>query len=119
MATITPTKTRYRSPHKLDVVWEGFAANADVGTAVEYPELFDRTFQILGTFTGSLEITLEGSLDGGTTWFTLTDAADTAIVKTAAAGGAITQVTPQIRPRCTVGTGGGDVDVHLFLRGKK
>ena len=119
MATVTPTLDTDISPHNIIVKWEGFAASADVGTAVEYENLSDRTVQIFGTFTGSLEMTIEGSLDGGTTWFSLTDPQGNAIVKTAAAGEAISEAVPLIRPRATAGSGGADVDVYIYMKGRR
>jgi hypothetical protein len=103
----------------LRVKWEGFAASGDVGGSVAMPVFPDRTVQALGTFAGGLEITIEGSLDGGTTWFTLTDPQGNSLVKTSAAGEAVTELVPLIRPRATAGSGGGDVDVYLFMGGNR
>jgi hypothetical protein len=119
MATITPTQIPNEDIRVFTVKWVGFAASGDVGTAVTLPTFPDRTMQVLGSFTGSLEITLQGSLDGGTTWFTLTDPQGNAIVKTAAAGEAVTELVPLIRPRATAGSGGGAADVYLFLGGNR
>jgi len=119
MATVTPTRVVETGQDRIMHVWEGFAASADVGTAVEYGSWRDRTVQVLGTFTGSLEITIEGSNDGGTTWFPLTKTSDgTSIALTAAGGCGINEVAKLIRPRATAGSGGGDADVYLYVLGK-
>lgn len=111
--------TRGPSPdirnHRLH--WDGFAASADVGDAVAWGSWNDCTVQMIGTFAGSLGITMQGSLDGGTTWFTLTDLNNAAIVMTAVGGKGIAEAVPLIRPLATAGSGGADVDVWLYLSG--
>lgn len=119
MATVTPTLLPDADISHMRVKWEGFAISGDVGTAVAFPAFPDRTAQILGSFTGGLEITIEGSLDGGTTFFPLTDPQGNSIVKTAAAGEAITELVPLVRPRATAGSGGGDADVYIFMGGNR
>lgn len=116
---ITPTVVPSEDINHLLVKWEGFVTNNDVGTAVAMPAFPDRTVQIFGTFAGSIEITMQGSLDGGTTWFSLTDPQGNAIAKTSAAGEAITELVPLIRPKATAGSGGADVDVYLFMGGNR
>lgn len=117
MATLT--HTRYPSPDIRNhrVRWEGFAASADVGDAIAWGSWNDVTVQALGTFAGSISVLLEGSLDGGTTWFQLTDLNNTSIAFTAAGGKGVAEAVPMIRPRATAGSGGADVDIWLFLAG--
>lgn len=119
MATITPTLVPSTDISHITYKWEGFATNGDVGAAVAMPGYPDRTVQILGTFGTGGEITLEGSLDGGTTYFTLTDPQGNSIVKTAAGGEAITELVGLIRPRLTAGTGSIDIDVYVFMGGNR
>lgn len=118
MATVTPTLTPTTSPHNLTVNWEGFAASGDVGTAVKYGNFTDRTVQVLGDFTGSLSIRIEGSNDGGTTWTVLTDPQGNALNFTAAGIEAISENPQQIRCRATAGSGGADADVHINFKGR-
>ena len=118
MATKTPTLVPTTSPHNLAVEWAGFAASGDVGTAVQYENLTDRTVQITGTFTGSPTIVIEGSNDG-TNYETLTDPQGNALSFTAAGLEAISENPKYIRPRATAGTGGADVDVRLNMKGRR
>ena len=117
MATIVPTVLPGADIKHQRVSWEGFAASGDVGTAVTvlgpYP---DKTVQVFGTFAGAAAITWEGSLDGGATYFTLTDVNNVALVLSAAAGKAVTEAVPLIRPRMTAGAA-ADVDCWLFASG--
>jgi hypothetical protein len=120
MTDIAADLTPYQNPSYQKLSWEGFAASGDVGLAYvtpESPEFSDRSVQVLGTFTGSLEITIEGSNDGGTTWATLHDPAGNTLVFTAAGLKAILELTEMIRAKATAGSGGGDADVHLFMKG--
>lgn len=117
MATVTPTRYPDPDSRMIRVGWVGFAASADVGTEVKMPAHRDRSVQVIGTFTGSLGITIEGSNDGGTTWTALTDPQGNSIVKTAAALEAITEFVGLIRPRATAGSGGAAVDVYICFGG--
>lgn len=118
MATINHTLSSETSPNIRTVSWEGFAALNDVGDAVEMGFFSDRTVQTVGTFAGSIEITIEGSNDG-VNFTVLTDPQGNAIEPTAECIEAIIELPRYIRPRVTVGSGGADVDVHLFMRGTK
>ena len=95
----------------------GFVTSGDVSLGHVLAGFNDRSVQVLGTFAGSLGITIEGSNDGGTTWATLTDHTGAALVFTAAGIKAIAELPGQIRARATAGSGGADVDVHIFMRG--
>ena len=118
MATIAPTVLPGADIKHQRVSWEGFAASGDVGTAVTvlgpYP---DKTVQSVGTYAGSLSILWEGSLDGGVTWFGLTDVNNVSLAMTAVGGKAVAEAVPQIRPRATAGAGAADVDCWLFASG--
>lgn len=118
MATITPTIHPGPDVRMQRVSWEGFVTSGDVGTEVKVLGPYnDKTVQALGTFAGSLGITWEGSLDGGTTWAALRDLNHTALVQTAVGIEGVEQAVPLIRPRATAGSGGADVDVWLFATG--
>lgn len=118
MATITPTLHPGPDVRMQRVVWEGFAASGDVGTEVQVLGPYnDKTVQALGSFTGSLAITWQGSLDGGVTWAALRDLNHTSLVQSAAGIEGVEQAVPLIRPLATAGSGGGDADVWLFATG--
>lgn len=119
MATLTPAKTPAPDLRHMRVRWEGFVIAADDGLPVEMGTYPDRSVQVLGSFTGGLEITIQGSNDGGTTWATLTDPQGNALVFTAARIEAITELVHQVRPLATAGAGGGDADVHIFFGGNR
>lgn len=117
MATVPHTRAPSPEIRAHRIHWDGFAASGDVGEAVAWNGWNDCTMQALGTFAGSISITMQGSLDGGTTWFALTDLNATTIALTAAGGKGISEVVPLIRPAATAGSGGADVDVWLYVTG--
>lgn len=73
-----------------------------VGDAIEFPGAADRTVQFVGTNWGGSTAVLEGSLDGGDTYFTLTDPQGNTINKTSNDGEAVTENTLLIRSRLSV-----------------
>lgn len=85
------------------------------GDAISVPGASDRCFQAFGTWGGAT-LVLEGSLDGGTTWFTLSDPQGSAISETANAGKAIAENPLSIRPRLSAVGVGASVDVYLLSR---
>lgn len=87
-----------------------------IGTAVAYPDYADRTVQFASSSWGAATAALEGSLDGGTTWFVLTDPQGNAISKTANAGEAVSEAVPLIRAQLTVVGAGAVVSAILYLR---
>jgi|SRR4030095_3959992 hypothetical protein len=92
-------------------------ANADSGAPVDVTDLADLTFQCIGpTFGAGGTIILEGSLDGGTTYFPLKDPSSTAISLTAAGGRAVLEHTPHVRPRVTGGDGSTALVAILMAR---
>jgi hypothetical protein len=115
MATITPTITYRPNGHanSVLVVWEGLATGDD-GAPVELPSWPDKTVQVLGNFNAaSVTLTMQGSLDGGTTYFSLTDPQGNAIAKTAAAAEVISESPKTIRPLASGGAA-GDIDIYLL-----
>ncbi len=118
MATVPLTLVPSDDIKHFRAKWEGFAASGDDGTPLRIAGAYlDRTVQVMGTFTGSLGITWQGSLDNGVTWFTLTDLNATSIVLTAAGGKGVAEAVPLIRPLATAGAGGADVDCWIFCGG--
>lgn len=88
----------------------------DVGAAFSgYDDYSDRTVQFFGTFT-TATVLLEGSLDGGTTWATLTDPQGNALSKVAATMENVQELTPLVRPRLTGANFTTDITVVLYAR---
>lgn len=119
MATLTPVRTPAPDQRFMRVRWTGFAIATDDGTPVEMGNYPDRSVQVVGSFTGGLEITIQGSNDGGTTWAPLTDPQGNALVFTSARLEAITELVQLIRPLATAGAGGGGAAVHIFFGGNR
>jgi hypothetical protein len=118
MAIVTPSMTRDTDAKIARARWVGLIAAADVGVAVGLPDYLDRTVQVVGSFGAGGQITIEGSLDGGTTYATLTDQLGNPLVFSAAGIKYVTEVTPLIRPRQTAGSG-ANLDVHIHFGGKR
>jgi hypothetical protein len=91
--------------------------DADTGTAIEMPQLSDRSVQFSGTF-GTATVILQGS-NNGTDWVTLADGQGNAISKTAAAIEQIAEFTRYIRPNTSGGGGGVVIAVTVFGRGQE
>lgn len=83
------------------------------GAAVAYEDYQDRAVQATGTFGGAT-LQWEGSLDGGTTWFILTNPQGTAIAFTAAGGSQISEASALIRPRLTTVGAGATINAILY-----
>lgn len=86
------------------------------GDAAANPGAPDKSFQFTGAFGGTGVATIEGSNDGGTTWWPLHDGSNTVIGATAAGGGAILENCELFRARLsTVGTNAA-IDAYVFAR---
>jgi len=83
-----------------------------------YEDYPDVTFQCLGTFGGAT-VVLEGSLDGGTTYASLTDPQGNAISKTSAALEGVSEAVPRMRPRLSVVGVGASITVIVYARKAK
>ena len=102
MSTVNPTISQL-SPYDesvLKFVWTITGTND--GAPMPFAQWSDRSVQFAGTWGGGT-IVWEGSNDGGTTWFTLSDPQTTAISKTADALEQVIEVTELARPRASVG----------------
>ena len=97
----------------LKAVWN--LANLDDGAPFGNPEYSDRTVQATGNFGAGGSVALEGSNDGGTTWFPVTNPAGDPVVFTAAGGMAIIENTQMLRPRATVAV----TNVNLILMARR
>jgi hypothetical protein len=111
MATINATITVMEDGVVL-VKWLGIT-EADTGTPVNLARFPDRTVQVLGDFTTSGAITLEGSNDG-TNYATLTDPQGDAIVITSQGLRLIAENPLYIRPRATAGS---SVSMDVYIVG--
>ena len=97
------------------VTWETLtSANAD-GQAIAPPNNCDFSFQATGTFD-SATVTVQGSNDNGTTWYTLTTTAGAAATATAPAGFDILDLPAQLRVFTSDGGGSQDIDAFLIIR---
>lgn len=117
MANITPVPAD-PLPRSRDtvVLWETHTTTNRPGTAVTLSSaVLDLMVFVKGTFGTSATITMQGSLDGGTTWFTLKDPAHSDAALTAAGYTAIRDKPLLIRPNLTNGDGSTDVDVYLLI----
>ena len=114
MATVNPTVTRY-GDHTVTFSWALTNADAD-GAPVgkQWLDFADRNFQVKGTLGGA-SVHLQGSNDGGTTWFSLDDPQGTNIELAAAGGKAVSEVTRLTRP-LLVGGAGSSVTAILVCR---
>lgn len=114
MATVNATVTgigRRNDGSSQKFVWT--LAGTDDGAPIAFSEWADRSVAFAGTW-GAGTVVWEGSNDGGTTWFTLTDAQTSAITKTANGLEQIVEVTELARPRATVAV--TSVVVSLVVR---
>lgn len=91
--------------------------NGDTGAPVKFGSWKDRSVQITGTFGVNGSVTIQGSNDGGTTWVTLTDAANSALTFTSAGLKAITELPYEIRPSVTAGDGTTALNIWLCGQG--
>jgi hypothetical protein len=93
--------------------WETLTATNNEGSAVDVRKYRDKTVQIIGTL-GAGSVTIEGSIDNGTTWATLNDPQGNALATINALKiEAILEGVTHIRP--TVAAGTTDVDVWLLV----
>ena len=93
-------------------------ANTDVGAISDYPAHADRNFQVSGTFGAGGELTMQGTNEppANNNWFTLTDMAGSALVKTSAGGKMIQENTLYVRPNITGGDGTTSLTITLIAR---
>lgn len=95
--------------------WTGIT-ESDTGSAVGGLSQFpDRSVQVVGDFTSSGAITIEGSNDGGTTYSTLHDYGGTTLVITDGTIRLIAENPDLIRPRATAGSS-VSMDVYVVAK---
>lgn len=92
-------------------------ANGDTGVAVS-PKMFgDISVQVTGTFGSGGKMDLEGSNDGGTTWFILKDPQGSTLAIQNTIISKIQEYPALIRPN--VNAGDGTTNLHIHLAGRK
>src|SRR2546423_562302 len=110
MSVIVPTVTR---PSRNTISFSyALMANGDTGTPIheQHADYSDRTVQFKGTLGAAGTLTVQGSLDDGTTWHTLTDQSDNNLALTALKTESIMQGCPLMRPSIS-----GDVTTSLTV----
>lgn len=113
MATRTATVSQHADSGAL-AVWTGIT-EADSGSAVDLSAYPDKTVQVVGDFTTSGAITIQGSMDN-TNWGTLHDPQGTTLVITDTTPRLISENTKYIRPTATAGTA---VSMDVYIRAIK
>ena len=116
MATIDATQLGPTNDGVVEVSWIGLDTTNRDGNGVAMAKHPDKTVHVIGNFSGSAEITIEGSNDGGTGWFELRDITGTALSYLAAGGDLILENPTLIRPLLAAGNGTTDIDVYLAAR---
>ena len=114
MATIAVVSSKI-SARVQKHVWETLVTGSLDGQPVYAPGASGLTVQVVGTFD-TATIVLQGSNDGGTTWFTLKDVGANALSYTAAGGGFTPECPEQVRPLVSSVGGSTDLDCHLVVR---
>ena len=94
----------------MRVTWAGLATG-DTGSLLVAPEHLFKEVQVLGTFGGST-VTIEGSLDGGTTFATLNDINGTILSFTTARLERVQESVATVRPSVA---GGAAVSVTVVM----
>lgn len=85
----------------------------DVGTGVAVTRWLFKSVQVYGTFGAAGAVTMQGSMDGGTTWGTIKDGANNDLVITDSKIYAIISTGLLIRPAVTAGDGSTSLSVTL------
>jgi len=120
VATRTASVVSGSDAHARNMLWEALTdTTSDVGNDVELPDHPDMSVQVIGTFGVGGTVIMEGSNDGGTTYFALVDPQGNAISFTAAGGEQIAEAVKAIRPRVTGGDVTTDLDVYLYARSNR
>jgi hypothetical protein len=115
MSSIQSTIDRVSGSNDESVIvvnWNGLAASGDVGTPVTFAAWSERTYFVVGTFTGSPTVIIEGSADG-VNWLQITNRQGTPLSFTAAGLNTSQDRPVYVRPRLTAGTGGAAINVQM------
>jgi hypothetical protein len=112
---VSTTPNQNQSAHVLHT-WSGLL-NADDGSPVDVSLFRGATLQVTGVFGAGGSMAMDGSNDGGATWFPLNaDSGTPAPIAVTAAGSAVLQTTAlrQVRPRVTAGDGTTNLVARLY-----
>lgn len=115
MATVNFSVDQYKVDHEIYTWTPLTTTNAD-GQPTGYAGSGQRTIQITGTWGVGGACIVEGSLDGGATWFQLNDLGGTAISLTANGLKGVREDVPLIRPRVTGGDGTTSLTAIISIR---
>lgn len=91
-------------------------ANGDTGVAVSPKYYADLCVQVTGTFGSGGKMDLEGSNDGGSSWFVLKDKQGTTLALQDTSINALQEYPALIRPNVNAGDGTTDLSIHLVGR---
>src|SRR5574341_1634216 len=89
--------------------------SGDVGSWLDASQYPDKTVQVAGVWGGAT-LVIQGSNDGGTTAFTLTDPQGNAIFATTDIMEQVQENPKAIRPNCTVGGASTSLTARLISR---
>ena len=119
MADIAPTVTRSIDPDNgttVKVTWNalaGVGGSNNVGVATKMLGFADRCVEVRGTFDGSI-VVLEGS-NGGTSYFTLTNPAGSALSFSAAGLKQVVERPQFVRPNVSNNGNNAAIVVDLVM----
>ena len=119
MASVTPSMTQDISTYDMSLkqwTWLLTTADAD-GLPVQIPEWADMTWQAVGFSASGAICSIEGSHDG-TNWFTLHNAAGSAVA-TLGANGMITIIELPRYMRPNLSTPGTNAEVTVILLARR
>lgn len=120
MAVITPVTTE-QPGNIYHTVWEGITDGDTGGPVSDLAGAADRSVQVLGDFSGSMSITIEGSnvpgaTDNDASYSLLHDVDGTGLTFTSESMQMISENPLSIRVNSSSGNGSADVDVHMISR---
>jgi len=115
MAVVTHQEIETGIPGIKLFLWETLL-NGDTGDPIAVPNYPDKTIQLLGNFSGSANVIIEGSMMETPTYATLNDIHGTALATlTAAIIHSVAENVWKIRPRVSVGDGSTDLDCYMMV----
>lgn len=120
MAVIAPVTTE-QPGNIYHTVWEGIGTGDTGGPVSDLAGASDRSIQVVGDFSGSLSLTIEGSnilnaTDNDASYSLLHDVDGTGLTISAEGIEMISENPLSIRINTTSGNGSADVDVHMISR---
>lgn len=118
MPVIVPTVTEWigdREGSSKKITWATMA-NGDTGSPISFPEYYDRSVQVKGTFGAGGNCRIDGSNDGGATYAALNDRNNNALNIAAAGLKAVNENAEMMRPNITAGDGTTALTVIMTIR---